>query len=182
MSIKLEEIKFNDKNGDSKSIKDFKAKLYLIVNVASKCGLTPHYKGLQEIYAKYASKGLEILAFPANEFLAQEPGSNDEIQEFCSLTYNVTFPVNQKIIVKGDGQHDLYKALTQLKPTSVKNSDGSFEKLLTDKNLISGGPSDIKWNFEKFLVNQSGEVIERFFPDIEATDSRIISLIEKHLL
>lgn len=181
MKVNLLDITFNDKNGNPKTIRDFKAKLYLIVNVASKCGLTPQYKSLQELYEKYSKKGLEILAFPANEFLGQEPGTDEEIQSFCSLTYNVTFPVNAKIIVKGEGQHTLYKTLTELTPVSIKNENGSFEKLLTEKGLISGGPSDIKWNFEKFLVNEKGEIVGRFFPDIDVSDSRVTSLIDKCL-
>lgn len=181
MSKNLKEIQFCDHLGNTKTLNDFPAKIYLIVNVASKCGLTPQYKGLQEIYLKYKDKGLEILGFPANEFLGQEPGTNEEIQEFCTLNFGVSFPVNGKVVVKGEGQHELYKELTSQKKVALKNEDGNFEKRLTDKNLISGMPHDIKWNFEKFLVGKDGEILERFFPDIDATDPRVVSLIEKYL-
>ena len=177
----ISSIEFKDSKGNVKTIKDFDAKAYLIVNVASKCGLTPQYEGLQALYSEYKDKGLEILAFPANEFLGQEPGTNEEIQSFCQLTYNVTFPVNEKIIVKGDGQHNLYKELTNSGVHYTKNDNGEFEGRLTDKGLITGTPNDIKWNFEKFLVNGSGEVVERFFPDITASDTRLVEKVKELL-
>ncbi|MGI4993474.1 glutathione peroxidase [Halobacteriovorax sp. GFR7] len=178
MSTNLNSIQFKDGKGLTKTITDFDAKAYLIVNVASKCGLTPQYEGLQKLYSEYKDKGLEILAFPANEFLGQEPGSNEEIQQFCSMEYNVTFPVNEKIVVKGEGQHPLYKALTEMKKEAVRNDKPDFEQLLISKGLISGQPHDIHWNFEKFLLNQNGKIIERFFPDISPTDEKITSKIE----
>ncbi|MFG1491927.1 glutathione peroxidase [Halobacteriovorax sp. ZH4_bin.1] len=179
--MNLNTIHFKDGKGLDKTIKDFNAKAYLIVNVASKCGLTPQYEGLQKLYSEYKDKGLEILAFPANEFLGQEPGSNEEIQQFCNLEYNVTFPVNEKIIVKGEGQHPLYKALTEMKKEAVRNDKPDFEQLLISKGLISGQPHDIHWNFEKFLLNQNGEIIERFFPDIVPTDDKITSKLKELL-
>lgn len=178
---KIDTIEFKDKNGQTVTLKDFNAKAFLIVNVASKCGLTPQYEGLQAMYKEFKTSGLEILAFPANEFLGQEPGTNDEIQSFCSLTYNVTFPVNEKIIVKGEGQHALYKELTNADVPYIKNEDGEFEKKLTDKGLITGTPKDIKWNFEKFLVSQDGTVLARFFPDITASDSRLVEKVKELL-
>lgn len=178
MSQKISEIQFKDKQGETKTLKDFQAKAYLIVNVASKCGLTPQYEGLQALYEKYKDQGLEVLAFPANEFLGQEPGTNDEIQNFCSINYKVTFPVNHKIVVKGEGQHPLYQALTSSKPDAIKNDNGDFEKLLTGKGLITGEAHEIKWNFEKFLLNAEGEVVQRFFPDIPAEDPRVVAEIQ----
>ncbi|EPZ52090.1 glutathione peroxidase [Bacteriovorax sp. BAL6_X] len=179
--MNLNTIQFKDGKGLDKTIKDFNAKAYLIVNVASKCGLTPQYEALQNLYSEYKDQGLEILAFPANEFLGQEPGTNEEIQQFCNLEYNVTFPVNEKIIVKGEGQHPLYKALTESKKDAVRNDKPDFEQLLTNKGLISGMPHDIHWNFEKFLLDQDGEIIERFFPDIAPTDEKIISKLKELL-
>lgn len=181
MSNTVEKIEFKNAKGETKTLSDYNAKAFLIVNVASKCGLTPQYEGLQALYTEYKDQGLEILAFPANEFLGQEPGTNDEIQSFCSLTYNVTFPVNEKIIVKGEGQHPLYNSLTNIKKEAVKNEDGGFEKKLTDKGLITGEPQDIHWNFEKFLVNKKGEVVERFFPDITAENDVLISKLKELL-
>lgn len=177
----LLEIKFKDGKGLDKTIKDFDAKAYLIVNVASKCGLTPQYEALQSLYKEYQPQGLEILAFPANEFLAQEPGSNDEIQQFCSLEYNVTFPVNEKIVVKGEGQHPLYKTLTETKKEATRNEKPDFEQLLIKNDLITGEDHDIHWNFEKFLVNSNGEIIERFFPDIAPNDEKIVSKLKELL-
>lgn len=167
-------IEFKDAKGEIKTLKDYPAKMYLLVNVASKCGLTPQYKGLQELYEKYHDQGLEIMAYPANEFLGQEPGTNEEIQEFCSLTYNVSFPVHQKIIVKGEGQHPLYSALTKAKSVGLKEADSKFEEMLSSKGLISGEAHDIKWNFEKFLVSANGEVVERFAPDVSPTSDLIV--------
>ena len=175
---KLTEIPFENKEGETVTLQDFDAKAFLVVNVASKCGLTPQYEGLQALYQKYHDQGLEILAFPANEFLAQEPGTDEEIQNFCSTNYQVTFPVNRKIVVKGEGQHPLYAALTEAQPHAIKNEDGAFETLLTSKGLITGEPHDIKWNFEKFLLNGEGEVVARYFPDITAEDANLISDLE----
>ncbi|PIQ29159.1 glutathione peroxidase [bacterium (Candidatus Blackallbacteria) CG17_big_fil_post_rev_8_21_14_2_50_48_46] len=174
----LQTIPFKDKQGEEKTLKDFQAKATLVVNVASKCGLTPQYTGLQALYEKYHAQGLEIMGFPANEFLAQEPGSNEEIQSFCSLNYGVGFPIHQKIVVKGEGQHPLYKALTEGQPEAIKNENGQFETLLSSKGLITGEPHEIHWNFEKFLLNAEGQIVARFFPDITAKDERVISQIE----
>ncbi|MFG1485179.1 glutathione peroxidase [Halobacteriovorax sp. RZ-2] len=179
--MNLNTIHFKDGKGLDKTLKDFDAKAYLIVNVASKCGLTPQYEALQKLYSEYKDQGLEILAFPANEFLGQEPGTNEEIQQFCNLEYNVTFPVNEKIIVKGEGQHPLYKALTETKKEAVRNDKPDFEQLLISKGLISGQPHDIHWNFEKFLLDKNGEIVERFFPDIAPTDEKITSKLKELL-
>lgn len=178
MSQPLNQISFKAKNGEEKTIADFDAKAYLIVNVASKCGLTPQYEGLQALYEKYHGQGLEILAFPANEFLGQEPGTDEEIQSFCSLNYGVGFPVNQKIVVKGPGQHPLYTALTEGQPEAIQNANGEFEGRLRQHNLISGEAHEIKWNFEKFLLNAEGQIVARFFPDIAPLDQRLVDQVE----
>lgn len=178
MPSSLKTIPFENKSGETVTLANFDAKAYLIVNVASKCGLTPQYEDLQALYAKYQDKGLQILAFPANEFLAQEPGSNAEIQDFCSTQYQVTFPVNHKIVVKGEGQHPLYKALTDAKPDATKGDDGKFEAILNSNGLITGAPKDIKWNFEKFLLNSNGEVVGRYFPDITSANASFMSDLE----
>ena len=174
----LHTIVFQDKHGSEKNLADYPAKAQLIVNVASKCGLTPQYTGLQALYEKYQAQGLEILAFPANEFLAQEPGSNEEIQNFCSVNYGVTFPVMQKIVVKGEGIHPLYQALTTSHPEATQNADKAFEDRLKGAGLLTGEPHDIHWNFEKFLLNGNGEIVARFFPDITAEDARVVAAIE----
>ncbi|MDA7696739.1 glutathione peroxidase [Porticoccaceae bacterium] len=131
-------------SGDQQSLRDYKEKVVLIVNTASKCGFTPQYEGLQRLHDKYSERGLVVVAMPCNQFGAQEPGSNAAVQEFCQLNYGLSFPVMGKIEVNGSGQHPLYAHLT-------KQAKG----LITDS---------IKWNFTKFLVNRDGQVIERFAP------------------
>lgn len=179
--MNIANIEFENAQGKTKTLKDFEAKAFLIVNTASKCGLTPQYEALQDLYTKFKDQGLEILGFPANEFLAQEPGSDDEIQSFCKVNFGVEFPINKKIIVKGEGQHPLYKALTEGKKEAVKNESGEFEKKLTDKGLITGAAHEIHWNFEKFLVDGEGNIVERYFPDVAPKDDRLVAKIEELL-
>jgi glutathione peroxidase len=131
-------------NGDDKPLADYRGKVLLIVNTASRCGNTPQYKGLEELYRKYSAQGLEILAFPCDQFGHQEPGSDAEIRGFCERHYAVTFPLFSKIEVNGEGAHPLYKYLK-----------AEAKGLLTDK---------IKWNFTKFLVDREGQVLDRFAP------------------
>lgn len=178
MSASLKAIPFKNKLGETVTLEAFGAKAYLIVNVASECGLTPQYKYLQALYDKYQNQGLEILAFPANDFLAQEPGSNEEIQHFCTTNYQVTFPVNHKITVKGEGQHPFYAALIAAQPDAIRSDDGKFEAMLNSEGLLTGEPHEIQWNFEKFLLNGKGEVMARYFPDIPPSDPHFISDLE----
>ena len=144
---------FNVKDADLNevSLGEYHDKVLLVVNVASQCGLTPQYKGLQELYEKYNSNGLEILGFPCNQFGNQEPGSNDEIQEFCSINFQTSFPVMGKIDVNG------------------KNADPMYDFLKSEKKGLLGSKA-IKWNFTKFLVNKDGEVIKRYSPNTEPKD------------
>lgn len=144
------------------SLSQYRGKVVLIVNVASKCGFTPQYTGLQNLYSKYKDQGFVILGFPANNFMAQEPGTEEEIKTFCSTKYNVTFPMFSKISVKGDDIHPLYKFLTS------KETDPEF-----------GG--DIKWNFSKFLVDKSGKIIARFEPAVKPESEPMVQAIEKAL-
>ena len=167
-------------NGASATIGDYKDKVLLIVNVASKCGLTPQYDALEKTYEKFHEKGLEILGFPANEFGSQEPGSNTEIQEFCTTNFGVKFPMFEKIVVKGEGQNPLYKYLTETKPEAQKTGD-DFENKLKNYGVVREKKNDILWNFEKFLVNRKGEVIARFSPDISPDDPMITKAIEAAL-
>lgn len=181
MSTSIKDISVNDIEGKPLKLSAYEGKVLLIVNVASKCGLTPQYEGLEKMYKDYKNEGLEILGFPANEFLAQEPGSNEEILSFCRSTYGVDFPIFSKIVVKGEGQHPLYQTLTSAIPTAQVNPQGTLEKLLRDKNLLSGSPEDIMWNFEKFLVNRKGEVVARFAPDVAPDSLLLKSAIEAEL-
>jgi glutathione peroxidase len=171
-------FKVNQIDGKEIALNEFQGKVMLLVNVASKCGLTPQYEGLESLYKQYRDQGLVVLGFPANEFLGQEPGTNQEVQAFCTLNYGVDFPMFQKIVVKGEGQHPLYSYLTETKPEAVLKTDSQLMPRLKEKGLLSGGPSDIKWNFEKFLVNKKGEITERFSPDIDPMDPIIVDAVK----
>ena len=138
MKSKVFNIEFKDKNGELKTLNDFPASVYVIVNVASKCGLTPQYKELEDVYKRYKDKGLEILGFPSNNFANQEPGTNEEIQEFCNLNYGVTFPINEKIDVRGENIHPLYEELIKYKKEAVKNPEGNLERLLIQEKMLNG--------------------------------------------
>lgn len=165
--------------GEQVDLSQYAGKVLLIVNVASKCGLTPQYEGLQKLYNEKKADGLEILGFPANNFLAQEPGTDEEIQAFCSLTYDVDFPLFAKISVAGDDKHPLYQTLTQAIPERL--GEGPWWKDLVDYGLTPNPKPEVLWNFEKFLVNKKGEVVARFAPDITADDERIVSAIQAEL-
>lgn len=182
MSKNIYEFSVKKINGKQTTLADYKGKVLLLVNVASKCGLTPQYAALEKIYEQYQERGFEVLAFPANEFGGQEPGTNTEIQEFCQTTFGVKFPLFEKIVVKGAGQHPLYKFLTEEKPETLLGSAGNeFE----EKLKVFGAPrlnqTDLLWNFEKFLANRKGEIIARFAPDVTPDDAMIKSAIEAQL-
>lgn len=149
-------------DGKERSLADFRGKACLVVNVASKCGLTPQYEGLQELYAEYHGRGLEVLGFPCNQFMKQEPGSESEIQEFCSTNYGVTFPMFAKIDVNGDARHPLYAWLTGEETSPERRGD-------------------IKWNFGKFLIGKDGSILGRYEPPTEPRDPGLVEAIEKAL-
>jgi glutathione peroxidase len=146
-------------DGKDKPLSEYKGKVLLIVNVASKCGNTPQYKGLELIYEKYKDRGFVILGFPANNFLWQEPGTNDEIKQFCTLNYNVTFDMFSKISVKGSDQDSLYQYLTKDSPV----------------------PGAVTWNFQKYLVDRRGNVVEKYAPKIKPEEKEVIDKIEQLL-
>lgn len=172
------DIPFHKADGSESSLAAYKNKAVLIVNVASKCGLTPQYEGLERLYEKYHARGLEIIGFPSNDFMGQEPGTDAEIQEFCSLNYGVKFPVMQKIIVKGEGQHPLYAYLTEHQKTRTAPDNSGLLQKLRDALLHSAHEEDIAWNFEKFLLNEQGEIVGRFSPGTVPEDSAIVTAIE----
>jgi glutathione peroxidase len=149
-------------DGEEQSLRDYAGKVLLVVNVASQCGLTPHYAGLQELYESYGDRGLVVLGFPCNQFGAQEPGSEGQIKTFCETRYGVTFPLFAKIDVNGPNRHALYAHLTGL-PTQPD------------------GAGDIQWNFAKFLVDRSGNVAARFAPPTAPVSEELVSEIEKLL-
>jgi len=153
-------VPLKDINGKPTSLKTYQGKTVLIVNVASKCGFTKQYTALEKVYRDYKGKGLVILGFPCNDFGAQEPGTNEEIKEFCSSTYEVTFPMFDKLHVKGAEQHPLYAMLT--------GTDAAF-------------PGDVRWNFEKFLISPDGTVVERFVSKVTPDSPEMISAIEGQL-
>ncbi len=153
-----------DNKGNDVSLKDYEGKVLLVVNTATKCGLTPQYDALETLYREYKDRGLVVLDFPCNQFLKQAPGTDEEIQSFCTLTYNTTFPRFSKIDVNGENAHPLFVWLKSEKPADKGDKESEkFEKkvkLLTRKNQ----PSDIKWNFGKFLVDRNGNIVERYSP------------------
>lgn len=166
-------------DGEAKTLADYQGKVLLVVNVASKCGLTPQYEGLEKLYEDRQGKGLQVLGFPANNFKGQEPGSDDEIKSFCSLTYDVSFPLFSKISVVGEDQHPLYTALTHAQPKAT--GDGPFRERLKGYGMTPNAEPDVLWNFEKFLVSAKGEVVGRFAPDVTADDPRLVQAIDAEL-
>ncbi|MBX7172910.1 MAG: glutathione peroxidase [Pyrinomonadaceae bacterium] len=179
--MSIYEIPVKTIDGKDTNLGEYKGKTLLIVNVASKCGLTPQYEGLQKLYSEYKDKGFEILGFPANNYLGQEPGTEEEIKDFCSTNYNVTFPMFSKLSTKGDDQHELYKYLTDTKPETDVN-DGGLEEKLAGFGSVRSTPSEVLWNFEKFLVSKDGEITARFAPDVKPDDSRLIEKLEAELV
>jgi glutathione peroxidase len=180
MANELYNIPLKKIDGTQTNLSEYKDKVLLLVNVASKCGLTPQYEGLQKLYSNYNDKGLEVLGFPANNFMGQEPRSEDEIQDFCSTNYDVKFPLFSKISVKGDDQHQLYHYLTETKPDTDVN-DGGLEENLKGYGHKRSSEGEVLWNFEKFLVGKNGEIVARFAPDVTAEDERLIEKVEAEL-
>jgi glutathione peroxidase len=167
-------------DGKPTSLRAFEGKVLLVVNVASQCGLTPQYEQLEALHERFASRGLAVLGFPANEFGAQEPGTNAEIAEFCSTKFSVKFPMFEKIVVKGDGQHALYRELITAQPRAAGDIEG-FRKQLRGYGVDPGREDEITWNFEKFLVDKHGTVIARFAPSMKPDDPQIVAAIEAAL-
>lgn len=172
-------------SGEPSSLQPFHGKVLLIVNVASKCGFTPQYTGLESLYQHYRDRGLVIAGFPANDFAGQEPGSNADIATFCSIDYPVSFPIFSKITVVGPAKHPLYRELIAERPARLPNGDALYNDLagfLKSQNLPAPNqPPEVLWNFEKFLVDRNGNVIERFGSDIAPDDPRLVSAIERAL-
>ena len=172
-------------SGSPTTLADYSGKALLIVNVASRCGLTPQYTDLETLYQQFKDKGLVVLGFPANDFAGQEPGSNQEIAKFCSTDYPVTFPIFSKIAVTGPEQHSLYRELTAAAPEHVVNDAGfrgNIASYLKSQGLPEPAPlPEVLWNFEKFVVGRDGTVLARFAPDMPPSDPRIVSAIEEAL-
>lgn len=176
----LQNIPLKTIDGKPTSLKDFAGNVLLVVNVASKCGLTPQYEALEKIYEAKKDNGFAVLGFPANNFGAQEPGSNEEIAEFCSLTYSVKFPMFEKISVVGDDQHPLYKELTTAAPRAAGEPD-AFRDRLKGFGMTPNQDPDILWNFEKFVIGKDGNVVARFAPTVTPDDPALVAAIDAAL-
>ncbi len=156
----LYDIQLSSIDGTAMTVLDYKGDVLLVVNVASQCGLTPQYTGLQRLHEQYASRGFKVIGLPCNQFGGQEPGTEEEVKQFCESRFNVTFPMTAKIDVNGENQHPLY--------TLLSGDDAKF-------------PGDISWNFEKFLIGKNGEVLQRFAPKIEPESQEVVNQIEAAL-
>ncbi|WP_191600464.1 glutathione peroxidase [Marinomonas algicola] len=168
----------NTIQGEAIDLSSYQGKTVLIVNVASKCGLTGQYEGLESLYKKYQDQGFEILGFPANDFAGQEPGTDEEIQAFCSLTYDVTFPMFSKITVTGENKHPLYKSLIEAEPVTPNRE--AMVTMLAGHNIEATKAPEVVWNFEKFLITKAGKVV-RFSPDVTPENEAFITAIETDL-
>jgi glutathione peroxidase len=160
--VSLYDVPLTTLSGEPASLADHRGKALLVVNVASKCGLTPQYAGLEVLHERYADRGFSVLGFPSNQFMGQEPGTSEEIATFCSTTYGVTFPLFEKTDVNGPERHPLYAELTE-----TPDADGQA--------------GDVVWNFEKFLVSPEGEVVARFRPQVEPEDPTLVEAVEAQL-
>ena len=158
--MSIYDVPVNTLDGEPASLAEYKGKTVLVVNVASKCGLTPQYEGLERLHEQFADKGFAVLGFPCNQFGAQEPGSPEEIATFCSTTYGVTFPMFEKIDVNGDSRHALYEQLT-----ATADAEGKA--------------GDVVWNFEKFLIGPDGDVVARYRPLVDPEAPELVEQIEK---
>lgn len=180
MVTALQNIPVDSIHDEPTSLGEFTGSVLLIVNVASKCGLTPQYEGLEALYQRYSNDGLTVLGFPANNFGGQEPGTNDEIAEFCSTNYSVTFPMFAKISVVGEDQHPLYAELTSQAPTAGGDKE-AFRVNLRNYGMTPNEDPDVLWNFEKFLVSREGQVVGRFAPTVTPEDPILVEAIEREL-
>jgi len=175
------EIPVHTLTGAPSSLEQFKGNVVLIVNVASKCGLTPQYDGLEKLYHQYKNRGFVIAGFPSNDFASQEPGTAEEIQSFCTLNYGVDFPMFEKIPVVGADKHPLYQALISAIPDATSTADVPFAENLKKYGIHPNPAPEVLWNFAKFLLNRSGEVVARFAPDTKPDDPKLIEAIEAAL-
>jgi glutathione peroxidase len=179
MATPLYDIPLQSIEGQPASLADHRGKVLLLVNVASKCGLTEQYAALEQLYRDKQDAGLAVLGFPANDFKGQEPGSDAEIQQFCQLNYDVSFPMFSKIVVTGPDTHPLYRALVAAQPESV--GDAAMRQQLVGFGLEPNPAPGVLWNFEKFLVGRDGQVIARFAPHIKPDDAGLLAAIERAL-
>jgi glutathione peroxidase len=175
----LQQIPVQTIEGKSASLGDYAGKVLLVVNTASKCGLTPQYEGLEALYSRFRDQGLVVLGFPSNDFAGQEPGSDEEIASFCAVNYSVDFPLFSKVKVVGPQKHPLYAALVAEQPKAVDSE--SFREKLKGYNVNPNPEPEVLWNFEKFLIARDGRTVARFSPDMAPADSKLVDAIEREL-
>ena len=180
LPIPILDIPIQTIDGTPTSLAEHKGKVLLVVNVASKCGFTPQYTALEALYEQNRDKGLVICGFPANDFAAQEPGSNQDIQSFCQLNFGVTFPLFAKIAVTGTDRHPLYTELVQSAPEPTTDTAGLRQHLI-EFGIEPTSPPEVLWNFEKFLLNRNGKVVARFAPDLPPDDPALRNAIETEI-
>jgi len=181
MSTSIHDIPVRRITGEDTKLGEYRGKVLLVVNVASKCGLTKQYESLEKLYRDYRDRGLVVAGFPANDFREQEPGSNAEIESFCSSTFGVDFPLFEKITVVGEGKHPLYKELISAQPKAISTSEQPFSERLKGHGIEPNAEPEILWNFEKFIVDRTGKVTARFAPNTTPDDPALVRALEKEL-
>jgi glutathione peroxidase len=181
LSTSIYDIPVRRITGGDSSLGEFKGKVVLVVNVASKCGLTKQYEGLEKLYETYRDQGLTIAGFPANDFAGQEPGTNAEIQNFCKTSFGVDFPMFERITVVGSGKHPLYQALIDAQPKAESTAAVPFREQLKGYGMTPNPEPEVLWNFEKFLVSRDGKVVKRFTPDTAPDDPALVDAIKTEL-
>lgn len=181
MTTPLYEVQINRADGAPTTLREHAGKVVLVVNVASACGLTPQYKALEAVYERYRDRGFVVVGFPCNDFGAQEPGTAEEIHEFCTTKFDVQFPVLEKITVAPGQRHPLYRELIAEQPRAQNAPGSDFRAQLAGYGITTEHDEDILWNFEKFLIDRSGKAIARFAPDVKPDDALVTQAIEAAL-
>lgn len=181
MNQSLYDIPLKRLSGAPATLAEFQGQVLLIVNLASKCGLTPQYAGLEALFERYQEQGFQILGFPCNDFASQEPGSASEIQHFCTSNYGVRFPIFEKIHINSEPRHPLYAALIHAQPSGTAPANSDLREKLAGYGLLPAQDSDVLWNFEKFLVGRDGQILNRFSPDMTPEDPVLLAAIEAAL-
>lgn len=181
MSTPIQQIPVRRISGEETNLGQYNGKVLLVVNVASKCGLTRQYESLEKLYREYHDRGLVVAGFPANDFKGQEPGSNQEIASFCSSNFGVGFPLFEKITVVGKGKHPLYRELIAAQPKATSTSEVPFSEDLKRYGIQPNPEPEVLWNFEKFVVDRRGQVTARFAPNTTPDDPALVKAIEAAL-
>jgi glutathione peroxidase len=176
----IQEIPLTTIAGEPETLASYAGQVLLVVNVASKCGLTPQYEALEKLYERFRGDGFTVLGFPANDFLGQEPGTDSEIAEFCSTTFDVQFPLFSKLVVTGEDKHPLYGELIS-SAVPVEGDKEAFRSNLRGHGIAVTDDPEVVWNFEKFLISRTGEVVARFAPDVAPDDPRLVQAVEREL-